>query len=639
MEINRRVRRRMFLYLMILGNVATVITCSGVSNETGPDLDCTNHFVSQMFCDFGAQNCSEYILTLLGDDGEGETHCALKQCDSGRCCCSVQMILVLGETHTATVWRGNERVESKKIDVSGSTKPQTPNITSVKETNGNFLVMWKATDAGSFRESLTAQLMYHKKGDTEKVVQSFKPTTIDGWNIYEIPGRNLESSTTYVVSVKSQTSWSGRFSDSSNEWEFTTRASPNALIFALIISLSIAAVLISSAIFGCYVKLKTKWWDTVAKCSKPKLLIMHPNEQEFLKPEPPIISSVCVEPLIPDDSKMWSKGSLTDTSGGSPQQSSGISTNSSCLSYANTEPADIIAGVQDALGKAFPNISPISALTTNLLTESNKDSGLFSAPNNLFVVSADDMSSGSSGFDNKTYSILIPSCQGQIVMGRSDVQTQAKMVCDSAYHPSEGDVVTCSDQQAPACPLLNLPAVVSSLLPTDMSYQQHNADSERFSCAEDSSLSSFSSGTITIASCDPVYRVEAGLESFDEVVSGATKPNGKMEEATVCDDNPCYGCLPAGSHSFPPVDDDYQAFQNLVGKPDFFLSEARSGEKEEHLDKYPAESSAKIPPVIQLFTDDVQGGQCLSELQRSFLPLITANQPMPLIPDSGYQSV
>lgn len=51
-----------------------------------------------------------------------ETHCALKQCDSGRCCCSVQMILVLGETHTATVWRGNERVESKKIDVSASSK-------------------------------------------------------------------------------------------------------------------------------------------------------------------------------------------------------------------------------------------------------------------------------------------------------------------------------------------------------------------------------------------------------------------------------------------------------------------------------------------------------------------------------------
>lgn len=217
------------------------------------------------------------------------------------------------------------------------------------------------------------------------------------------------------------------------------------------------------------------------------------------------------------------------------------------------------------------------------------------------------------------------------------------MLCDSAYHPSEGDVI-CAGQQTPACPLVNLLPVVSSLMPTDMSYQQCNTDSGRFSYAEDSSLSSVSSGTNTTASCDPVSRVEAGCESLDEGMGGATKLNGKTKETTICDETPCYGCGPAGSHSFPPVDDDYQAFQNLVEQPDILFSEKRSGEKEELLNTFPEESFTEMPqsflsPVVPGFVNSVQGGQCLSELQRPFLSLIPAYQSVPVISDSGYQSV
>uniref|UniRef100_A0A3B4U200 Uncharacterized protein n=1 Tax=Seriola dumerili TaxID=41447 RepID=A0A3B4U200_SERDU len=403
---------------------------------------------------------------------------------------------------------------------------------------------------------------------------------------------------------------------------YFTAASSNVLLIALIIILSIAAVLISSAIFKCL-------FYTFKWCTKNELdrnickltpltemfLIYSFNCVSFcesflfqwLKPEPTIISPA-----------LWLHYS------GSFQQSSGISTGSSCLSYANTEPADIIAGVHDALGKAFPNISPISPLTTNLLTESNKDSGLFSAPNNPCSVRADDVNSGSSGFDNKTYSILVPNCPRQIMMDSSEVQTQDAMLCDSAYHPSEGDMVICPDQQVPACPLLNLPPVVSSPMPSDMSYQPCNADSGRLSLADDSSLSSISSGTNTTASCDPVSRVEAGCDSF--------------EEATICDDNPCYGCMPAGSPNFPQVNDDYQAFQSLVGQPDVLFSEQRSVEREEDLDKYPAESYTKIPPVTPDFINNVQSDQGLSELQRPFLSLHSA-EPMTVITDSSYQSV
>ncbi|XP_022597566.1 uncharacterized protein LOC111219228 isoform X1 [Seriola dumerili] len=621
-ELNRSFGDRIFI-LLILGNIVTVLALPGVHNETGPNLDCTNDLDTEMSCQFEAQNCSGYDVTLVWNEKKAPVQCIPEQCSRG-CCCSVKTIIVLGESHNVTVWKDGRIRESKIISIKESIKPKTPTIMSVHEVNGNFHVRWKTNIDDITSDMFTPYVIYHKKGDTEKVNMSVSKSTIGGFNTCVILGQKLEPSTKYLVSVQTYTDRSGKFSDSSKELEFTTPASSNVLLIALIIILSIAAVLISSAIFVCSVKLKTRWWDLISKGPNPKLLIMHSYDQEWLKPEPTIISPACVETLVPDDGKPWSKGSLTDNSSGSFQQSSGISTGSSCLSYANTEPADIIAGVHDALGKAFPNISPISPLTTNLLTESNKDSGLFSAPNNPCSVRADDVNSGSSGFDNKTYSILVPNCPRQIMMDSSEVQTQDAMLCDSAYHPSEGDMVICPDQQVPACPLLNLPPVVSSPMPSDMSYQPCNADSGRLSLADDSSLSSISSGTNTTASCDPVSRVEAGCDSF--------------EEATICDDNPCYGCMPAGSPNFPQVNDDYQAFQSLVGQPDVLFSEQRSVEREEDLDKYPAESYTKIPPVTPDFINNVQSDQGLSELQRPFLSLHSA-EPMTVITDSSYQSV
>ncbi|KAM9366495.1 uncharacterized protein ABDE67_000718 [Symphorus nematophorus] len=645
MELKRRIGDEMSLALLILGNIATAIALSGVGNTVVQNLDCTNDMGSLIVCELEAQNCTEYSLTLQStDDKNDKVNGEFKQCESGCCCLFTNMILIDGESHNATVWRGGESMGSKIFSVRANLKPRVPTNISVTESNGNFQVKWNSNYDDYMNNYFDANVTYHKKGDTKKVSQLVKPTTLDGLNYYEILGKHLEPSTTYMVSVESYSNWSGRYSDSSEEKEFRTSASPDAMLLAVTISLSVAAVIISGAIYGFYVKLKRMWWDTVAKCQSPKLLDIHPSKQEVLKPAPLMLSTVCVEPLLPDDSKPWLKGLLTDTSSGSLQQSSGISTGSSCLSYANTEPADIIAGVQDALGKAFANISPISPLTTTPLTELNKDSGLLSASYNLCGVTTEDTSSGSSGFVNRTYSILIPNLPHQITTEGCEVQTQGEMLCESAYHPSEGNVVICADQQVPACPLLTLPPVISSPVSTDMSYQQCNADSGRFSCAEDSSTSCSSSGTNTIASCDPVSRVDPWCESSDELVGGAAKLNGKTEEAMICDENPCYGCVPAGSHNFPPVDNDYQAFQNLVEQPDILFSEKTADDEEKHLDKCPEESFNKMPesffsPVVPGFITNFQGDQVPSELQRPFLSLTPAGQSMAVITDSGYQSV
>ncbi|XP_067449813.1 uncharacterized protein [Thunnus thynnus] len=218
MKFNRRVRDRMSLILFLLGNIASV-ALSGLDNETGLNLDCTNDLEDLMSCDFDAQNCTEYNLTLRSNDGYGEQHCIIKQCDTGRCCCSVEMILIPGETHTATVFKGGQSVESKVISITDSVKPKAPTIISVEESNGNFRVEWTAnTNSNSLRSRLTAQVTYHKKGDTKEVA-----AIIDGPNYFEILGKHLEPSTTYLVSMKSYTSISGLFSDSSEEHEFRTR--------------------------------------------------------------------------------------------------------------------------------------------------------------------------------------------------------------------------------------------------------------------------------------------------------------------------------------------------------------------------------------------------------------------------------
>ncbi|XP_032378187.1 uncharacterized protein LOC116693368 isoform X1 [Etheostoma spectabile] len=630
MELKWPVRDRISLVLLILVTISTGLY--------GQNLDCTNDYDSLVFCHFEAQNCSEYKLTFLSTSGDGEKHSNFTQCHTAQCCSVHNEILVIGESFLAKVWKGDDIMETKTINIRDSIKPKTPTIVSVNESNGNFHVKWKKNVKKSLRDNLTANVTYHKKGGAKTVSALVKPTP-DEFSRYEILGQDLEPSTTYVVSVKSHIDLSEHVSDSSEEWEFTTPMSSTVLALAIIISLSFAAIILSAAVNSCYVKLNTKWRDTVAKCPNPKLLIMHPGKEEVLKPVPPIISSVCVEPLVPDDSKSWSKGSLGDTSSGSLQQSSGISTGSSGFSYANTEPCNVKASIREALLKALPNISPISHLITNPFTELNQDSGLLSSSYNPCGVRADDMSFGSSGFENKTYSILIPSGPHQNLTDSSEFQTHAEMLCDSPYHPIVGDV-TCVDQHAPACPRVNFPPVVLSPMPTDMSYQQSNANSGGFSYAEDSSLSSVSSGTNTIAVCDPVSRVEGRLESFDEAACGATKLHGKTEGAIICDENPCYGIASAGSHSFPPVDDGYQAFQNLVEQPDTLFSEEKFLKKEERWNRYPEESFTKLPqsflsPVVPGFINNVQGGQCLSE----FLSLIPAHQSMPLITDSGYHSV
>ncbi|XP_068597995.1 uncharacterized protein [Brachionichthys hirsutus] len=340
---------------------------------------------------------------------------------------------------------------------------------------------------------------------------------------------------------------------------------------------------------------------------------MRPSVPQVLKPALPVIASVSVESLLSHESKPWPKAPLRDSSNGSSGQSSGIQTNSSCQSYATTEPADIIAGVQEALGKAFPNISPVSPLTTNPLLD--LDSGLLSSPSTLC-----DWNCGLYDIDNKTYSIFnIPR---QRMSCSPAVQTQAEMLCDSAYHPSRGDAY----QPVPACPLVNVPPAASSALPVDMSYQQCNAGPGRVSNMEDSPLSS---GAHKPEPCDSPSRGEAGCDSSDTFAGGTGKLN-------ICDEDPCCNLVPAGSQCFPSIDDAYKPFHILVKQPDGLFSGMRRREEEKPVNKYPEDlvtgmRQTSFGPVVTGLTNNAEQSQSLLELQR---PL-----PASMTVDSSYKIV
>lgn len=595
--------------ILVLGNIAAVLALSGQS------LDCTNDLEKVMSCQFGGEKCAEYSMTLRKSEYR-DMGCVFKQCSNKTCCCTVEMTyIVSGHTFNATVWKEGKSIETKEISIADTIKPKTPTILSVTETNGNFKVVWLTNTRELISESLTAVVTYREKGGTQKVSYNVSQTPADERNYYEL--QDLKPSTTYLVSVKSYTHWSKMYSDSSKEFEFTTPVSSNTVFMVIIISLSVTAVIITAAIFGCYVKLKTKWWDSVAKYPNPKLLVVRASEPMF-KPMPPVISPVCVEPLL-DDGKQWLKESLKDSSSGSLQQSSGINTGSSCLSYANTEPVKIIAEVQEALSKIFTNIGPVSPSTTVLPTELEKG-GI--SPHDIEFM-AEDMNSGSFGLVNKTYSILLPNFPSQ---STTEVHMESKMLCDSDYHPSEGVTVISTYQMTPACPLITLPPDAPSLMPTDMSYQPCNADSGTVSFAEDSGLSSISSDTNTAALCDLVPQVEPACES---------SAKGNTEQVIVCDENPCYGSMPTGSHSFPAVDFDYQPFQSLaVEQPGVLFSGDKSCEKEENFGTH-SEECVPCPAVTCPMNND----QCLPALQRPFLSLISTNKSAPMITESGYQCV
>ncbi|XP_072239180.1 uncharacterized protein [Leuresthes tenuis] len=445
-----------WVFLMLLFSYGSISASSASDNKTDLHLDC--YFgCEDMFCHFQPQeqNCSDYSLTVRDHFKKGDSDCKLQSCHSGLCCCSVQISFVRGDTHSATVRKRGKVMQYKEIQTTLDLKPQTPTIISLRESNGNLEVKWRSGESCN-SDAHAAEVTYYKKGDRQaQKHQNITPVTVEGLYYYEIPGKDLEPGTTYVVSVRGRTEQGSRLSDSSDEREFTTPADPNDVHIAVIVSLSFAAVIVTGAAFGCYKKVKAKWCDRVAKCPVPEFLDSRPvRRQELLKPSEIDVSDVIIVPMVQKDCESRLEMPLTD---------SGSEIGVTSFSFSS---ADINAAAKDAIRETAGNSQFPFEVAASLS---------HSPPEFLC-------------FDNASYSSLI--CPKE---------------CDSSYYVIDRN--TCG-QQVPACLVSTqqviLPKAASSLMTIDMSYQSFNPDSGRLSHAEDSTLSPVCCGTDTTTSRDLV---------------------------------------------------------------------------------------------------------------------------------------
>lgn len=245
-------------------------------------------------------------------------------------------------------------------------------------------------------------------------------------------------------------------------------------------------------------------------------------------------------------------------------------------------------------------LSTFSSPVLTVFADRQSDSSLCSSPSNLFV-RADDGSFRSRGFENRSYSIVLPANPQQ---ERSKFVTHGELICDPAYRAADGDGVMSNGRK-----LLTHLLLTSASLPlvdTDMSYQVHNPDLVQFPHVGDSNWS-------------PVSGIDNAGEKF-----------------ILHEDSRSYSGVPAGSVSPLVMDFTYQTFESLVEPSGVLALEKCS--TEEPSDGHPDEPRAATPEPIS--RAGVSG--CTDNaptFQAPFLSLLSADQSTPVILESGYQSV
>ncbi|XP_038836637.1 uncharacterized protein LOC120034230 isoform X1 [Salvelinus namaycush] len=662
----------MFLLLIIVTNLGTLIADDAMSDG---NLQCFNDYDKSMVCHFTTDKseCAEYSMTLKQLGTQNMNDCTFKEKersnDVSKCGCSIDpMQLIIREEFNATLWNSGKRLNSKVLCIKCSIKPKTPTVQDVKPTeNGNFLVKWKTNypDNVPFSKVLIAELSYRKKGETDEVSKNDSTTS------YELLSRDLEPNTIYALKVRTYTDWSGRFSDWSEELEFTNPASSRKVLQIVIVFSCIAVIIITSALFWCSVRLKTKLWDNIPKCSNPDLLYMVPGVPKVLSPPKILLSSIYVDSSKMDiEEKAWTNPSIVDGSSGRGSGSE-LDTSSS-LGHAHKcsmspEPSNvqIISHLQEALSKVFPSLVPLDGNPQSLLLpppmtddgtemncpESNRDIGVCSSDYNpLHFMSESGGSCGSSCYNNFTYSPSVPlnSLQDLTTSKTSSFPTQPLLFCNSSYHSGEAEVLKNGHPQlflGTGQQDLNLSTNCATFLQTDFSYHPCDGasdDSETTTSSEDTSLI-YGSNVSDVISIVARYQSfseavgkdnERGTDAFMDVPLPLKDFQDVDREPLIYVVNPCYHSLLDPGCSLPPSDVDYQTLQSLgQNSPDQWVSDKLLNKCLET--EIPQSSMGNMPLNV---IPNSQGGQC-PKPGSPFLTAFCSDQAMQIDNDSSYHCV
>ncbi|XP_053727305.1 uncharacterized protein LOC128762811 [Synchiropus splendidus] len=333
----------MLILLGIFGAMASAVA----GNNSWLKLDCTNDFEELMTCYFEADNCTKHSVSLQGNDGH--KRCEAQRCSSGSCCCSFHINPIYGEHHQVSVWREREQLlQTKDISIKKSVKPRPPRNVSVTESNGIFQILWKNSGKESLLKSLRPQVLY-RDGESQWENASCLLSTINQHSVCEMRGQGLKPSSRYWVRVRSVSSWSGLYSNWSQEVHFNSSASADVQLTWMVIGLSLSVVITIAATYWCYLQIRNRWWDSVGDCKNSSLFNLTARDHNLLNPERPVIVNLCAEPRsqISSWSQYSEKGGV-----GLPSPSSCSSTCSSGPSDTHSiGPVDVLARFQDALRK------------------------------------------------------------------------------------------------------------------------------------------------------------------------------------------------------------------------------------------------------------------------------------------------
>ncbi|KAM8866066.1 uncharacterized protein ACB058_007097 [Synchiropus picturatus] len=315
----------MLLLLGILGAVASAVA----GNNSWLKLDCTNDFEELMTCYFEADNCTKHSVSLQGNDGH--KRCEAQRCSSGSCCCSFHIKPIYGEHHQVSVWREREQpLQIKNISIKKSVKPKPPKNVSVTKSNGIIQILWKNSGSESLLESLRPQVLYHD-GESQWENASCLLSTINQHSVCEMRGQDLKPSSRYWVRVRSMSSWSGHYSNWSQEVHFNSSASAGVQLTWMVIGPSLGVVVTIAATYWCYLQIRNRWWDSVGDCKNSSLFNLTARDHNLLNPERPVIVNLCAEP----------RSQISSWSQYSEKGGVGLPSPSSCSSTCSSGPVDV----------------------------------------------------------------------------------------------------------------------------------------------------------------------------------------------------------------------------------------------------------------------------------------------------------
>ncbi|XP_056441835.1 uncharacterized protein LOC130379177 isoform X1 [Gadus chalcogrammus] len=606
---------RLYLGLFLLNSISVV------THGTALNLRCTNDFDLLMFCQFlppsNARNCSEYYLntTVEGSQRYTERDCNLTR-DSDptwTCSCSMNMegLFLLSDIHNTTLWKAGDLVESKNISVFKNRKPKAPKVTSVRRENGDYRVEWDT----NYKEpiyNMTAVVTYRRPGEEGTEVNVSSGTL---YCILEF----LQPSTDYVVNVRSVLSFD---SESSDDFPFTTPVSSDTILVVIILSLSVAAVIITSFLLHLITRLKTKLWYNVGKYKNSTLLDMVPVEPKVLMPQNPALCSVYV-----DSPKEVKDDTITCSPWVYSHQSSRADCVSSSLGNSQKVSADIVSSMEDAMRKALPEVS-LPSTTAPWLFMGHSNLGYNPVPGTSTL----------GFFEILNYSMAPPfrtqGLNGALPAVLSESLLNPSMLRDASYDPSPDFQVPIFQLTRQRQPLVirqdssymkrdhSMSSFPTDGLQVDLEYSpsRSEATSTSILCGVGSSLSSVcSTGALRRETLNASHLGRAA--SLMEHVYGQEEPSVK-----VCGSNLCEEPRPAPACSLVPGDDDYQAFQSVVRGHGELIPEASEGRPSNWPDKLSETFFTAMPSMVNPLATSNQGAKGFLESQANKVSVLLADE-------------